>query len=123
MRVAIPMRDGSFSPHFGQSNELFLCEVDLAAQRADRPRTIQRQARGCESLPQWLADLAVEQVVVGGIGAGAIEGLAARGINISAGRDGATPDDVLRSFFSDPEGAENAACSGHDHHTHHCRHD
>jgi len=123
MRLAIPMCDGRFSPHFGRSNELFLCDIDVATQTVVRPRTIQRQARGCDSLPQWLSDLAVQQVVVGGIGAGAIEGLRARGIRVSAGHDGRTPEAVLRSFFDNPVGADDAACSGHDHQTHHCHHD
>lgn len=122
MRIAIPMQDDAFCPHFGRSNALFLADVDLAARKVDRPRTIDRQATGCDSLPGWLADLAVNTVVAGGIGAGAIAGLAERGIVVSAGHTGQSADDVLASFFDRPEGDADAACSSHDHQTHHCRH-
>jgi predicted Fe-Mo cluster-binding NifX family protein len=122
MRIAIPMQDEAFCPHFGRSNAIFLADVDVSTRKVDRPRTIDRQATGCDSLPGWLADLAVNTVVAGGIGAGAIAGLAERGILVSAGHTGTTPDEVLASFFNRPEGDADAACSSHDHESHHCRH-
>ena len=123
MRIAIPMQDDTFCPHFGRSNAIFLADVDLAKRTVGRTRTIERQATGCDSLPGWLADLAVTTVVAGGIGAGAIAALAERKIVVSAGHTGQSAGDVLSSFFDRPEGDANAACSSHDHETHHCRHD
>lgn len=122
MRVALPMLDGAFCPHFGRADSVMLCEVNLAQRKLDRPRVIDRMAHGCESLPGWLADLAVQTVVAGGIGAGARQALADRGIAVSAGHEGDSPEAVLDQFFANPAGTEGVTCGDHDHEHHHCRH-
>lgn len=125
-RIAIPVNDdGTFSEHFGRSKAFHLCEVEVSRRRVERPRTVQRKAGGCESLPTWLASLAVHTVLAGGIGAGARQGLAARSIAVSAGHEGPTVEQVLDSFFGQPAGGEANICGdhGHEHEHHHCRHD
>ncbi|MHB1155369.1 MAG: NifB/NifX family molybdenum-iron cluster-binding protein [Phycisphaerales bacterium] len=128
MRVAIPMIGDKFSAHFGRCDGLFLCELDPATQHIDRERTIQRDAKGCESLPHWLKAMSVELVLAGGMGAGAQQRLNEIGIQFSAGHEGETPQQVLQHYFDHPEGTSTNACSGHEgpghgeHEHHHCRH-
>ena len=123
MRIAIPMSDGEFCPHFGRSTQVLLCEVDPADRRIDRPRTLDRPHAGCDSLPGWLAELAVDRVLAGGIGGGAQQGLAQRGIAISHGYEGPEWRQVIEQFFDQPEGGDATACSHDEHEHHHCKHD
>lgn len=127
MRVAIPVCGGKFSSHFGRCDAVMLAEVDLVRRRHDQVRTLTRSSQGCDTMPDWLASLAVEQVLAGGIGAGAIAGLTGRGIAVSSGFDGAEAIDVLKQFVSDPDAAGRtpASCDHHDEHGHehhHCKH-
>jgi len=122
MRVAIPVDDRQFCPHFGRSSQMMLAEVDPATRTVERKRIIDRPQRGCDSFPQWLSELAVDMVVGGGMGAGAQQGLANRGIGVSLGHDGDDLDAVIASFLDHPEGLGNGACSHDDHEHQHCRH-
>ncbi len=122
MRVAIPVDDAQFCPHFGRSSAVLLCEVDLKQRTIERRRLLDRPAHGCDSYPRWLADLAVDVVVAAGMGAGARQGLADRHIATSLGHTGRTLDDVLASFLDHPQGRDDGACDHRDHEHHHCRH-
>jgi predicted Fe-Mo cluster-binding NifX family protein len=124
MRIAVPVTDDQFCPHFGRCTGVYLAEVDPEARRIDRPRTLESRRSGCDSLPGWLSELAVDVVLAGGIGAGAQAGLADRGIRVVAGFEGPSPDDVVRAWFDHPEGGQANPCGDHDHqhHRHHCRH-
>jgi predicted Fe-Mo cluster-binding NifX family protein len=123
MRVAIPVADDLFCPHFGRCTQVTLAEVDLESRTVDRLRTLVRPKQGCDSLPTWLAELAVETVVVGGIGGGAIANLQSRGIGISAGHSAETPAEALESYLASPAGGPLSGCDHHHHNHQHCRHD
>ena len=124
MRIAIPTLDDKFCGHFGKSDGLFLCELDIQTRKTQQPRLIKRQARGCESLPQWLADLAVDIVLAGGIGGCARDGLEQHGIDCSFGHNGDQPTDVLEQYLSNPNEERDNTCHGHEHghDHHHCKH-
>ncbi|MEX0775567.1 MAG: NifB/NifX family molybdenum-iron cluster-binding protein [Phycisphaeraceae bacterium] len=122
MRVAVPVSGDRFTSHFGQCDGVYLCDADLESGLIDRPRVLRRQTSGCESLPQWLAELAVQCVVAGGIGAGAQMRLAELGIQVSAGHQGQTPDEAVRHFLANPRAQLANTCAGHEQQHHHCRH-
>lgn len=126
MRIAVPTMDEQFCDHFGQCDGVYLCDADPATGTIERPRIVPRNAHGCESLPNWLDELAVRCVVAGGIGAGAQQRLAQLGIRVSAGHFGETPEDAVRHYLADPQAQHPNACADHDHahgHEHkHCRH-
>ena len=122
MRIAIPTQDQAFGSHFGKSNGLFRCEYDPRTRKVEQQRHIARQANGCESLPGWLLELAVDIVLAGGMGAGAQSNLDRIGIQYSIGHTGNTPEDVLDQFINDPNGERENLCHGHDHDHHHCKH-
>ncbi len=123
MRVALPLRDGQFCEHFGKCDGVLLADVDLASGQITQPRTLARSRDGCETMPQWLADLAVELVIAGGIGGGAQAGLAQRGISVSFGHSGADPMSVLQGYVANPNAQAGAnPCGDHDHDHQHCRH-
>lgn len=122
MRIAIPTSNQAFTEHFGKSDGLYLCEYDPQTGKIEQPRHISRQSRGCESLPNWLCELAVDMVLAGGMGAGAQANLQRVGITYSIGHSGDQPEDVLNQFINDPNGSRENACHGHDHDHHHCKH-
>lgn len=121
MRVAVPVRNDLFCAHFGKCDGVLLCELDLTESVAGRPRVLRRQASGCESLPQWLSSLAVQYVLVEGIGATAQQNLRELGIGVAAGLNGKTPGDVIKNFLDNPEAALSNPCDRHEHDHHHCR--
>lgn len=122
MLIAAPTREDKFCSHFGQCDGVYLCDADLATGEISRPRVVPRNAHGCESLPNWLDDMAVRCVVAGGIGGGAQQRLAQLGINVSSGHYGKTPEDAVRHYLADPQAVYPNACADHDHHHKHCRH-
>lgn len=124
MRIAIPLIDGQFGSHFGQSNGLYLAELDPVTGRVDQPRQVARQVSGCESMPQWLHDMKVELVLAGGIGMGARQHLAGFGIQVHAGLQGQTPEQVIADYLANPQAQRPNLCGEHDHghEHHHCRH-
>ncbi|NBC10164.1 MAG: hypothetical protein GVY24_00320 [Planctomycetes bacterium] len=122
MRIAIPLSGGVFSAHFGRSDAVLLCEADPATRGVDRRRRLERPKMGCDALPAWLGELAVDVVVCGGMGAGAREGLARRNIRVSAGHVGDDLEAVIASFLDHPEGLPQTPCRHEDHEHHHCRH-
>ena len=122
MRIAVPTTDERFCPHFGRCAGVWLCEYDQATDRIDRPRIVQRPHQGCDSLPGWLKDMAVDLVIAGGIGAGAIEGLTAMSITVSAGHGGDDFKQLVASYREHPEGLTANVCDSSEHDRHHCRH-
>jgi predicted Fe-Mo cluster-binding NifX family protein len=122
MRIAIPTHHDLFTPHFGKSDGLFLCEYDPQTKRFEQTRQIKRQASGCESLPGWLCALAVDMVLAGGIGASAQLNLDGVGIDYSIGHTGQTPMDVLMQYINEPDAVRENHCHGDEHDHHHCKH-
>jgi len=127
MRIAIPLKDGIFSRHFGQSDAFAVYEVSDDTDTAHQPQVHNRGSGGCESLPNWIASLGVNRVLVAGIGGGAIQGLAHEGIEIMPAVDLDQPDDVLAMHLKNPQAGDVAPCSAHGHHHNghqhrHCKH-
>lgn len=122
MLLAVPTLDDRFCAHFGQCNGVFLCEVDPDSGSIDRPRIVPRHASGCESLPRWLDALAVQCVVAGGLGGGAMQRLTQLGIRFSVGHVGDSPEDVVRHYLAAPDAQHTNTCGDHDHEHKHCRH-
>lgn len=120
IRLALPMKEGCFSEHFGRCDGVYLCELDEATGQIDRPRAIRRDHAGCEHMPVWLSTLGVNVVVAGGIGAGAQQRLAQLNIRVAAGYAGTDPAEVIRQYIEQPAGGSANTCAGHDHEHHHC---
>ncbi len=127
MRIAIPMKEGIFSRHFGQSDAFAVYDMSDDGASISGKAVHGRGSGGCESLPKWIAELGVNRILVAGIGGGAIEGLAREGIEIMPAADLDKPDDVLAAHLKAPQSGEVTSCSEHGHHGHghqhrHCRH-
>lgn len=120
MRIAVPTLGQKFSLHFGKCDGLYLCEADPHHGTITSPRLISRAEHGCESMPRWLASLAVDCVVAGGMGGGAQQRLTDLGVRVSLGHAARSPEDVVRHFLADPDAQLPNACGDHEHEHHHC---
>ncbi len=69
MKYAIPTAQGRLSPHFGQSTDFLLLEVDSRGKVTSR-ENLTVAAHSCGSLPQELAQRGVGVVLAGGMGMG-----------------------------------------------------
>jgi predicted Fe-Mo cluster-binding NifX family protein len=75
-------------------------------------------------MPTFIHSLGVSSVIVGGIGGGAVNGLAARGIEVIAGASG-NASAVLKSYAAGTLITGKPGChdhGGHDHGGHTCGH-
>jgi len=120
MRIAIPVSGEQFCEHFGRGDGFFVCEVDESTRAMERPRVLTRPRSKCESLPQWLQELRVNVVLVGGIGAVGQRHLEERGIRVYAGHSGQDPLRIVHAFLAGNAGGENP-CATFEHRHHHCR--
>lgn len=72
-------------------------------------------------MPTFVHSLGATSVIVGGIGGGAVNGLAMRGIEVIAGVTG-NAGDVLKSYAAGTLISGEPGCNGHGAHSHGCGH-
>ncbi len=111
---------GNVSQHFGHTPYFIVAELADGQMVASRLVTSPGHGEGC-SMPAFVASLGVGAVIVGGIGAGAINGLRARGIEVAAGVTGNAAT-ALRAFASGTLPKGEPGCGGHGSHGHSCSH-
>lgn len=121
MRIAVPVRDNLFCAHFGRCTGFLLCDVEQPG-RPGRMRQVVRPGAGrCESLPDWLASMAVTHVLVGGIGQVGRARLEQLGLTVHTGHRGRSARDVVEAFLAGkPAGSDNP-CVRYRHVPRHCR--
>ena len=119
MRIALPIADGKFSIHYGRSQALSLHEIDLEKGLATDLGLRAIPPEGTCSAAPWVAAQGVEVLLVGGLGAGAAEGLGKAGVRVMAGIQEENPTKVLEMFLKGLSQARELAvgeslCHGHD---------
>ncbi len=127
MRIAVPVKDGKFSPHFGRSDsfDLFVIDrsgTDVAAQE-HRPLV---PGADCHDFAHCLADMGVELIIVGGIGAGALAKLEENGIQAVIGAGEADTTAIVADYLGghlelnphdcehDQSGPQHSHCAEHE---------
>jgi predicted Fe-Mo cluster-binding NifX family protein len=111
---------GSVSGHFGHTPYFVVAELADGNIVSSRIVTSPGHGEGC-SMPAFVGDLGVRAVIVGGIGAGAVNGLRARGIEVAAGATGNAAT-ALRAFASGTLPQGEPGCGGHGSHGRNCGH-
>ncbi len=120
--IALPLSGEQFSMHFGRCDGLLLAHWHRQSGQVCDIRKVIRRQIGCETMPHWLKALAVQRVVVGGIGIGAQQHLQQMGVAINSGYNGTDPLQVLKDFQARPDHQGPNPCADDlDHHHHHCR--
>jgi predicted Fe-Mo cluster-binding NifX family protein len=123
MRIAVPVLDDVFCEHFGRSNGFFLCDVEEPTRQLGRTRTVLRpRGKGkCESLPDWLAQMGITMLLVGGMGEVGRHRFDQLGITVSVGHRGTDPQEVVTGFLAGSAEHKKNPCADFEHRHRHCR--
>jgi len=120
MIIAVPIREGRFSSHFGGAETFAFYTVDDAGKEvADRTLAAPPE-HGRGIFPMWLRKKGVTTVLAGGMGPRASGILAGHGIEVVLGAAGEDPDAMVRSFLDGTLNFSGELC--HDHSFHDCGH-
>ena len=126
MKVCFPVTadEGLESPvyaHFGSAPLFLLVDTDTTAVAALGNRDLHHAHGQCSPL-RALGDAAIDAIVVGGIGGGALRGLQAAGLKVYRAQEGTIADNLaLFAHQQLPEVLPGEACGGHGH-GHGCAH-
>ncbi len=121
MRIAIPVENGLLSAHFGHASQFAL--VDVSDGKVTGSRMVTPPPHEPGALPRWLAEEGATHVICGGIGARAVELIAASGIQVVAGVPVMDPSVAVEEFLKgNLSGASGPTCQGHGHGEHQCNH-
>lgn len=121
MRIALPvMADGNICGHFGhcESFAFFDAEGDKIVSHELVPSPGHQPG----VLPVFLADHGANVVIAGGMGAGAVEIFASRGITVILGASGVA-EEAVKAYLAGTLKSTGSTCPGHDHkdgHEHSC---
>jgi predicted Fe-Mo cluster-binding NifX family protein len=112
---------GNVSGHFGHTPYFVVAELADGQIVSSRLVTSPGHGQGC-TMPAFVGSFGVRAIIVGGIGAGAVNGLRAQGIEVAAGATG-NAGAALRSYASGTLPRVEPGCGGHGGHGHNCGHD
>jgi predicted Fe-Mo cluster-binding NifX family protein len=111
---------GDISGHFGHTPFFVVAEIADGKVTSSRSVASPGHGEGC-SMPSFVHSLGVTSVIVGGIGGGAVNGLAMQGIEVIAGAIG-NAGDVLKSYAAGTLISGEPGCHGQGGHSHGCGH-
>ncbi|TYO95966.1 NifB/NifX family molybdenum-iron cluster-binding protein [Desulfallas thermosapovorans] len=123
MKIALPHEYGYINQHFGRSKEFIIVELDEGQIANKRIVSAEQLQHNHEGLAGLLKGEQVDTVIVGGIGARALEPLKANGMQVVTGVSGKIDEVVIKFARGQlPTGSE--ACCSHHHgeHGHGCSH-
>lgn len=112
MRIAATYDNGEIFQHFGKTENFKIYEVEN--NQIISSEVISSNGSGHGALAGVLAEHAVDVLVCGGIGGGAINALAQAGIEVCAGAAGNT-DEAVQAYLNGELVDAGATCSHHDH--------
>ncbi len=120
MKIAVTYADGNIFQHFGHTEQFKVYEAENG--QIISARVISTNGSGHGALATLLADLQVDMLICGGIGAGAQNALAQAGIKLYGGVAGSADEAVAALLAGKLEFNPDVHCSHHDHEhgEHHC---
>lgn len=118
MKIAIAVENGQICGHFGHSPSFSFYEVEDG--KIVSSENIQSPGAGHGVLPDFIASNKAKAVIAGGMGAGAVNGCNARGIQVITGITG-NPDDAALLFAKGQLVSTGSVCSHHGE-GHNCSH-
>jgi predicted Fe-Mo cluster-binding NifX family protein len=111
---------GDVSGHFGHTPFFVVAEIADGRVTTSRSMASPGHGEGC-NMPSFVQSLGATAVIVGGIGGGAVNGLARCGIEVIAGASG-NAGDVLKSYAAGTLISGEPGCQGQGGHSHGCSH-
>jgi predicted Fe-Mo cluster-binding NifX family protein len=120
-RIAVPLADGAFCPHFGGAEAFALFTVDEARGTIDAPIVLTPPPHERGAFPMWLRAQGVSAVLAGGMGPRAVQILERVGIEAVLGIEAGEPQQLVRAYIDGTLVASGKGCGGgglHDCHDH-----
>jgi predicted Fe-Mo cluster-binding NifX family protein len=111
---------GQVCGHFGHTPFFAVAQIEGEQMVSSRTVASPGHGQGC-SMPAFIGSLGADAVIVGGIGPGAVNGLAAQGIEIVAGATGNAME-ALKAYAAGTLERGEPGCHGHGGHDHGCGH-
>ena len=120
MRIAVTYENGHIFQHFGRTEQFKVYDVQEG--RIIASEIIGSNGIGHGALAGLLADKAVEVLICGGLGGGALNALTNAGITVVAGAEG-DADQAVESYLGGELVSSGANCDHHHHgEGHECGH-
>lgn len=96
-KIAIPLQNNTLCSHFGHSEKFVVYEIN----NSEIVNTIQLIPPPHEpgSIPRWLHQQGVTDIIAGGIGQRAIQILLSNKINVYVGVQPQPPDQIVKDFM------------------------
>ncbi len=99
MRYAIPVNDGSLSPHFGHCAQFALFDVDEASKTVKLKTVVDSPGHAPGVLPAWLAEQGASIVIAGGMGSRAVALFNENNIRVIMGAPQMDAEELLRQYL------------------------
>lgn len=115
MRIAIPLRDGLLSDHFGDSSHVAFFDVNQAAKTTLRRQDLPTPPHRPGVLPAWIAQQGANVIIAGRMGERAQALFASNGILVVAGASAQPPEQAVMDWLQNKLLTNLVPC-GHDHH-------
>ena len=120
MIIAVPVREGRFSSHFGGADAFALYTVDEASREVSGHEFAAPPEHGRGVFPVWLRKQGVTTVLAGGMGPRASSIFARHGIDVVLGAEGDDPEVMVRAYLEGALSSSGELC--HEHGFHDCGH-
>ncbi len=120
MKIAVPLTNGKLGAHFGHCEQFAV--VTVAGGQIIKTETLTPPPHEPGVIPNWLADMGCTDILVGGMGEGALEIFKQRGIKVFSGAPCEAPEDLVNHYLRGELTAAGNACN-HDEEGHTCHHD
>ncbi len=112
---------GNINGHFGHTPYFAVAEVQGAKIVSTKLVPSPGHGEGGCSMPQFIKQLGAHAILVGGLGARAVEMLTSLGIEVFGGASG-NAGEALRAFAEGSLVKGDSTCGGHGSDGHHCGH-
>ena len=120
MQIAVPLKGGVFSQHFGQSTAFWNCNVEQNPPVISGGRELALpEGGGCGVIPALLSRAGVNLVIAGGMGAGAVANLARCGIKAITGVVDGSPQQIVQDYLAGRLASTGQLCQHHEGHGEH----
>lgn len=124
MKIALPDDNGNVNQHFGRSKVFKVIELENGAIKSQKNVSAENLQHNHEGLAGLMRNERVDVVIVGGIGARALEPLQQAGLEVITGANGKI-EEVVSSYARGELVSNSSACCSHhgeDHHGQGCHH-
>ena len=111
MKIAATYDNGNIFPHFGRTEQFKIYEAEDG--RVISSKVTGTDGRGHEALAEVLTENAIDVLICGGMGQGAMNAMEAAGIKVFAGAEGSA-DEAVEAFLKGELASTGVNCDHHE---------